>query len=119
MKKLFFTLSVFMLIALFPIMSYADAYDRQGWIKNGGGSIDTFSQKIYEWDQFNGGCYCFHGAGSTAINIRMGKKSTDTKSTHAYFLNELNAYQYKDECETSSQDWLNASNRYHISDLNI
>ena len=101
--------------------AHADSYSqgKYGFVINGSDSADTLSQKIFEWEQFNGGCYCFHGAGSTAINIRMGKKSTDTKSVHTYFRDKLKAYQNRTECETSSKDWLNASNRYHITDLNI
>ena len=100
---------------------YANSYNNgdYGFVVNGKGSTNTLNQKIYEWEQFDGGCYCFHGAGATAINIRVGSKVTDTKSTHTYFRDKLNAYQNKTECETSSNDWLNASNRYHISDLNI
>lgn len=114
-------LSCFFLATALVGNVYADSYNNgdYGFIVNGKGSADTLEQKIYEWDQFDGGCYCFHGAGATAINIRVGSKVTDTKSTHAYFRDKLKAYQNRTECETSSNDWLNASNRYHISDLNI
>ncbi len=117
MKKI--TFNIILLTSLFFGNAFADNFGKYGFVINGSGDSDTLDQRTYEWEQYDGGCYCFHAAGSTAINIRTGRKSTDTKSVYTYFDDELNAYKNKGICETGAQDWLNSSNRYHIPDLNI
>ena len=111
--------SILFVISAYMNVAFATNFSNQGWVKNGNGDYSTLSQRIYEWDQFPNGCYCFHGAGATAVNIRMGGQFTDTKKVHSYFRDKLKAYNNKTECATSSQDWLNASNKYHLKDLKI
>lgn len=117
---------------LIPTTVIADQFSNYGFVKDGSGSFNTLNEKIYEWDQFPDGCYCFPAAGATAINIRMGGKKVDTKSAYNYFVNELAGYATRKNddgelnntgddagCATTSQDWRNASNKYHIEDLNV
>lgn len=130
MKK---TVTLITLITLsIPVTATAKQFSNYGFVEDGSGSFNTLNEKIYEWDQFPKGCYCFPAAGATAINIRMGGKKVDTKSAYNYFVNKLAGYSTRTDddgdlnntggqagCATSSQDWINASNYLHIEDLNI
>ena len=104
---------------------FSQSYDngKQGWVKNGYKSTNTLTQRVYEWENFPNGCYCFHSAGATAINIRIGEKKINDKSSWDYFNQKLSGYSQRRDnskgCKTSSQDWLNVANKYHIKDLNI
>jgi len=128
MKKMVMKKTVLGLVvlstSLFPNSTNNDI---QGWVQNGNKSHNTFTQRVYEWENFNGGCYCFHSAGATAINIRVGEKKINDESAWNYFKNELNGYytrtsngkDNKRGCLTSSQDWINVANKFHIKDLNV
>jgi hypothetical protein len=90
---------------------FALEYD---FVTNGKGSDSTSSQRIYEWENFERGTWsCFHAAGATAINIRLGEKKLHEKSVWDYFKSSIG------NSTGSATNWLYSSNKYHIQSLKI
>jgi len=93
--------------------------DNIGFVVDKYKSFNTLKYRIYEYEDGSIGPSCCNGylcvqaAGAMAVSIRVGRKIS-LKSVEEYFKTFRKAGYYP-----SMQDWINASNHYHIKDLNV
>jgi len=92
--------------------------ESMGFVRDKYMSYITSQYRVYEYEDGKIGpesyrsYLCIQAAGAMAVGIRIGKKIS-VSSVEKYF------YKFRGNRAPSMQDWINASNRYHIQDLNV
>ena len=105
------------LMILFSFSFSIKLNDESGFVLDKYGNFINKKYRTYEYEglEWPGGYYCIQAAGATAVGIRVGEKLSVRKVSK--YLKGL--YGKRNNYEPSMNDWINASNKFHIPQLKV